>query len=231
MYDRDGFLDYFSTVVGASANTCATYRSFLSRMDDALGGLDEALSSKGAEALMAWAKDADVEPFSTYRSHARSVLKRYALYRMDKIDGVLASPPDLPDPNAGDADTVIESDANFIREREMQVQVRKQLGAIESGLQAIDGGNEVVVPTGRIDILARDASSKLVVIELKAGKCPAGAIEQLLAYTYDIEDMHGQPARSILIAGAFSDRQRAAGRRADIELKTYSYSLAFAAED
>ncbi|MDJ0275694.1 endonuclease NucS [Sphingomonas sp. 2R-10] len=230
MYDKAGFNDYFANVVGASKNACDTYRSFLNRIDQAIGGLDEALLSQGMEAVAQWARDTDKEPFATYRSHARSVLKRYSLYRLEKAsDGV---DDDTVQPTADVvtelADAIV-ADANFLREREMQTQVRQQLAALEAGLVAIDGGTEVSVATGRIDILARDAQGRTVVIELKAGKCPAGALEQLLAYAYDIEQEHGTPVRAMLVAGSFPDRIRAAARRAgDVELRTYAYSLQFA---
>lgn len=228
MYDKTGFMDYFANTVNASPNSCATYRSFLNRIDDALNGLDEAFMSKGQEAVMEWAKTTETEPFGTYRSHARSVLKRYALYKLEKAASdegdVGGASLDLAEEIA----PTLDVDANFLREKEMQVQVRKQLGSLEAGLQAVDDGAEVTVPTGKIDILARDAIGRTVVIELKAGKCPAGALEQLLAYTYDIEQDEGKPARAMLVAGSFTDRIRAAARRANgVELKTYAYSLSF----
>ncbi|RZF63961.1 DUF91 domain-containing protein [Sphingomonas populi] len=228
MYDKIGFLDYFANTVKASANTCATYRSFLNRIDDALGGLDEALSSRGLEAVMEWARTTEVEPFGTYRSHAKSVLKRYALYKLEKAAGDEDASVEEPPASGDELGSLIESDANFIREREMQIQVRRQLTNLEPGLEAIDDGAEITVATGRIDILARDAKGRTVVIELKAGKCPPGALEQLLAYAYDIEQESGKPARAMLVAGSFTDRIRAAARRAkDVELKSYSYSLSF----
>lgn len=232
MYDKTGFIEYFSNVGGASSNTCATYRSFLNRIDDAVGGLDKALDEKGAEALAEWSKHTDAEPFATYRSHARSVLKRYSMYRLQKItdedDTDIDQEPVVASeilPMLG----TIEVDSNFLREKEMQAQVRMQLEGLEEGLVAIDNGTEVTVATGRIDILAKDGHGTTVVIELKPGKCPPGALEQLLAYTYDIEQDTGQPARAMLVAGSFSDRTRAAARRAgSVDLRVYSYSLAFA---
>jgi RecB family endonuclease NucS len=69
----------------------------------------------------------------------------------------------------------------------------------------------------------------LVAIELKAGKCPAGALEQVLAYSHSLSLERNEPVRAMLIAGSFSDRIRAAAKRAnDVVLKTYTYSLAFA---
>ena len=230
MYDREGFSAYFAKEANAAPNTLATYASFLNRIDAAAGGLDEMLDAKGAEVVAEWAKTTELEPFATYRSHARSVLKRYSLYRFQ-----VASADDV-----GEEQSVveqpslqpIEADANFLREKEMQAQVRKQLANVEPGLVAIDDGKEAVVPTGRINILARDAQGRTVVIELKAGKCPPGALEQLLAYAYDVEQEQGGEVRAMLVAGSFTDRLRAAARRAgNVDLKTYAYSLNFTSED
>lgn len=69
---------------------------------------------------------------------------------------------------------------------------------------------ERAVATGKIDITARDANGHFVVIELKAGPCPHGALEQVLAYSADLEDETGTPCRVVLVASQFSDRPRAA---------------------
>ncbi len=229
MYDRAGFYDYFANVVGATKSSCDYYRSFLGRIDRTTGGLDEALDRDGVDHLAEWARTTDAEPFVTSRSNARAVLKRYSQYRTDQV--IRAASATIPQSEVRDAIEIEEAitvDANFLREREMQTQVRLQLGMLEAGLVAIDGGIEFSVATGRIDILARDAEGRTVVIELKPGKCPAGALEQILAYAYDYEQELGVPVRALLVAGSFSDRIRAAARRAGgVELRTYAYSLNF----
>lgn len=100
-------------------------------------------------------------------------------------------------------------------ERELKRLVRAQLERVEAGLVEVDGGQEREVPTGRIDITARDANGHYVVIELKAGPCPAGALEQVLGYSADIEAETGTPCRAVLVASQFSDRLRAAAKRAN----------------
>jgi len=110
----------------------------------------------------------------------------------------------------------------------MHAAVRRQLSNIEPGLVENDGGSEVGVSTGYIDILARDAANKLVVIELKAGKCPAGAMEQALGYAQALSDVRNEPVRVLLIASEFSDRIKAAAKRTvDLQLLTYEFSLKF----
>ncbi len=107
-------------------------------------------------------------------------------------------------------------------ESELKSLLRRQLERVEPGLVEADGGRERVVATGKIDITARDAKGHFVVIELKAGPCPSGAVEQVLAYSHDLESETGTPCRSVLVASEFSDRIRGAAKRArELYLVTY----------
>ena len=49
-------------------------------------------------------------------------------------------------------------------ERDLQAALRENIEQIESGLAIIDGGKEKVGPSGRTDILAIDASKRIVAI-------------------------------------------------------------------
>jgi RecB family endonuclease NucS len=119
----------------------------------------------------------------------------------------------------------------FRYECELQKAIRRQLNQVEPGLVEADGGQERSVATGKIDILARDQAGHFVVIELKAGPCPHGALEQVLAYSSDLEAETGTPCRAILVASQFSERIRAAAKRArDISLVTYELQLGLAKE-
>lgn len=118
---------------------------------------------------------------------------------------------------------------HFRYERELQEAIRRQLNQVEVGLVEADGGHERSVATGKIDVLARDLAGHFVVIELKVGPCPHGALEQVLAYSTDLEAETGTPCRAILVASQFSDRIRAAAKRArDISLITYELQLGLA---
>ncbi len=110
----------------------------------------------------------------------------------------------------------------FHYEKELKFAVRRHLDMVEAGLVEADGGHERKVATGNIDITARDANGHFVVIELKAGPCPNGALEQVLAYTNDLEIETGTPCRAVLVASMFSDRLRGAAHRArNVSLVTY----------
>ncbi len=107
-------------------------------------------------------------------------------------------------------------------EKELKRLLRAQLEKVEPGLVADDGGREREVASGKIDITARDANGHYVVIELKVGPCPAGAIEQVLGYSSDLEEETGIPCRAVLVASEFTLRQRSAAKRGrEMHLVTY----------
>ncbi len=110
----------------------------------------------------------------------------------------------------------------FHYEKELKRSLRKQLDLVEPGLVEADEGREREVATGKIDITARDSNGHFVVIELKVGPCPKGAVEQVLAYSSDLEAETGTPCRSVIVASEFTDRIRAAAKRAhECYLVTY----------
>jgi RecB family endonuclease NucS len=110
----------------------------------------------------------------------------------------------------------------FAYEKELKSTLRRQLERVEPGLVEADGRRERIVATGKIDITAHDKDGNFVVIELKVGPCPNGALEQVMAYSTDLETETGMPCRAVLVASQFSDRLRAAAKRArDVYLVTY----------
>ena len=215
------FKDYCLNKQGLAPNTVAQYSSYITRIDTLAGGLEEAIERDGVDKLIAWGKDETKDPFHLYPSTARAVLNRYIQFYLDK-DAVAVQEEEAL---AEEAEQT--SGLAFRLEKEMHAAVRRQLSNIEPGL--VEEGAEVQVDTGFIDILARDSVGKLVVIELKAGKCPAGAMEQALGYAQALSDERKEAARVLLIASEFSDRIRAAAKRTvDLKLLTYEFSLKFA---
>lgn len=226
MYRAEEFKEYFINKVGAKRSSYNTYNSYLSRIDTVIAGLDEAIARDGIESVIRWSQTATDGPFLTYPSHARSVLKRYLQFVVE------AEAHSGPEDDQSEEALECEGDAAegvvFKLEREMQAAVRKQLAALEPGLLEADNGFEVTVATGRIDIVARDKNGQLVVIELKAGSCPSGALEQTLGYAEALAEERGEPVRAYLIAADFPDRIRAAAKRVQaLDLRTYEFSLRF----
>jgi hypothetical protein len=218
-YRKEEFRRWFAAR-GYQPNTVAAHITTLNRIDEMDEGLDERLGRLGTDGILAWAKKEDTGPFESYPSNARSALNRYLEFTV--AAQLPAAVEDVEESSATAAPAL------FQLEREMQAAVRKQLHKLEAGLTEDDGGSEVVVSTGRIDIVARDKDRRLVAIELKAGLCPAGAIEQVLGYAEALSFERKEAVRAYLIAGEFSDRARAAAKRVrDLELRTYEFDLKF----
>lgn len=222
---RAGDFRAYLLASGIATSTASSYASYLGRINTSIDGLDEAVAQRGAAEVQRWAESATVSPFDRpSRSDALSALRKYLVFHatapsVGEFEAHLDEPADP-----------ISSTAVFQVEREMQVAVRGQLDRLEPGLAAIDEGREIAVSTGRIDILAKDVEGRHVVIELKAGRCPAGALEQALGYAQALsEERDGVTSvRVVLIAAEFSDRMRAAARAVPyVSLRTYQFSLQF----
>jgi hypothetical protein len=118
-------------------------------------------------------------------------------------------------------------ESKFGLERDLQNALRRHIGDLEPGLAIIDGGKERRVPSGYIDIAARDRNGATVAIELKAGTADRDAIGQILSYMGDLME-GGQPVRGILVAGAFTPRAIAAVRAApSVRLVEYAFRFSF----
>lgn len=131
--------------------------------------------------------------------------------------------------SAPDAEAEVASavDTAFGLERDLQLALRRSIEQLEAGLTIIDGDREQTVPSGRIDITARDERGTTVVIELKAGAADHVAIGQILSYIGDLTDGKKQ-VRGILVAREFSARAAAAARAApNIRLVKYGFRFTF----
>ena len=120
------------------------------------------------------------------------------------------------------------SQPGFSLERDLQSALRANIEQLEFGLRIIDGGAEKTVDAGRIDITAKDAEDRLVVIEIKAGTSQLRDIAQLLSYMGSIDNDEGSVIRGILVANDFDDRLVLAAQAVpNISLKAYSFSFSF----
>lgn len=218
-YDKVGFDGFFLDVMKGLPSSLSSYNTNLRKADKALPDLDGYIELHDVETLIQWCQNQGPN-LGPSASNIRSAVRAYCRFKtegqavIDEIN-VVASPEE-------NAVTI------FKYEAELQAAVRAQLGALEQGLEEDDDGYEELLETGRSDILARDAQGVAVVIELKAGKCPKGAIEQVLGYAQDRLES-GEPAvRAFLIAGEFSARLRAAAKQIpSLELKTYRLAVQF----
>jgi len=134
-----------------------------------------------------------------------------------------SSTPAAPDPEGDDPGQRLSL------ERDMQRALRRDLSVLEPGLEILDDGAERAVATGFIDILARDGSGTVVVIELKAGRTDARVIGQVLGYMSDIAEEEEARVRGIIVAHDFDPRTRSAARAVpNLALVRYAVSFVFA---
>jgi Holliday junction resolvase-like predicted endonuclease len=227
-YLVDEFRKYFLGQ-GHKETSLNSYNVNLKKIDLALRdseqiGLDEIIS-KDINWLQKWAKSSIGAPFDKETSNRRSALKKYLMFK-ESLGELLLEKPDTE----FEEDNPLEPTGQaFHLERDMQAAVRRQIESLEIGLKIIDNNFERRVSTGEIDIIAKDKNDNFVVIELKAGDCPKGALEQLLGYANDIRiEEEVNRVRLFLIAKSFSDRiVGAATFIPDLRLVTYDYTLTF----
>jgi hypothetical protein len=118
-------------------------------------------------------------------------------------------------------------ETKFGLERDLQSALRRHIGDLEPGLSITDAGKERRVPSGFIDIAARDRDGVTVAIELKAGTADRDAIGQILSYMGNLMESTAS-VRGILVAGDFSARAVAAVRAApNVRLVRYDFRFSF----
>lgn len=214
---------------GLKESSCNSYLVNLRKLDSALrekerSGLDEAIA-QDVLWVTQWATAETGPPFDKEASNRRSALTKYLLFRQSIGDispesSELATVSEMPLEPTGQA---------FHLERDMQLAVRRQIENLETGLRIVDNNVERRVNTGEVDIVAKDANDIYVVVELKAGDCPRGALEQLMAYANDVRIEEGvELVRMFLIARSFSNRIiGAASFVPNLKLVTYDFFLKF----
>ena len=97
----------------------------------------------------------------------------------------------------------------YKNEAEMQRSFRRNIERLGEGLEIIDGGKEIVLDTGRPDIVARDPKGNIVIIELKLKTAGVDSIGQILAYMADYATQ-GKRVRGLIVANRFDHRTCAA---------------------
>ena len=226
-----------------SGNTISTQCSHAVRLEQAYGDLDEHYAADRLERVLASlrytsddARAARPNPSKVsvggdiYKSLAsfRAAVGLYRRFRDDKANG---SPSETINPVIALTRTSDDEARERIGlERDLQKALRREIEQLEPGLAIIDDGVERAVSSGYIDITARDAEGKVVVIELKAGTADRTAIGQVLSYMGDVaEEERGQTVRGILVAHTFDGKAKAAARMVpNLMLRSYAVRFSFA---
>lgn len=234
--------DWLAHAVPSEA-TMRTKLSELRRIEGLYGDLDEAydldelqsiideLTYSSEDARLGRPNPSRIETSGDLRNNLasyKSAVMKYARFRQDvELESARGTLPRI-EANGG-LDEPREDGRTFSLERDLQAALRSDIAQLEPGLTVIDGGAERHVPSGRIDILARDSQGRALVIELKAVKAPRDAVAQVLAYMGDLaaESEAGQ-VRGMLVAPDFDPRAIAAARMVPaLALVRYRFTFGF----
>lgn len=229
-----------------SRTTAQTKLSELRRVEAAYGDLDELYDQDELQALVDELTYSSEDQRNSRPNPTRltivgdirnnlasykSAVQKYVRFRQDvELEAGRASfaAHEPPVPTVETVQPGTDSGRIFSMERDLQVALRQSIVQLESGLVIVDGGAERIVPSGRIDIFARDAAGQPVVIELKAIRAQRDAVAQTLAYMGDVMDETGGPVRGILVAPEFEARAIAAAKAVPtLTLISYSFSFLF----
>lgn len=88
-------------------------------------------------------------------------------------------------------------------ERDVEDQIVSHLDVLEPGLTLVSRQESSEV--GRLDLLARDAEGRTVIIELKAGEAKDSSIGQIARYMGWYGEKEGKPPRAMLVASGFAE--------------------------
>lgn len=155
----------------------------------------------------------------------------YAWYKSKIKRGEIVVPDFEFSESEGGAASDIEVEESIVAslslERDLHSYLARAVADIEEGLIIEPDGVEYKIDAGDIDILARDVSGRLVVIELKAGIAKDSALGQLLGYLGCLSISRKDTAiRGILVASDFEKRVVFAARALP-HIKLVKYRLSF----
>ena len=224
--------------VAPTESTAISKVSELRRIESAYGDLDDAFDRDELESVISDltysaidAKNNEPNPSrlkidGDLRSNLaayKSAVNKYVHFRraieVKATESILASSPTHVSDEA-------DAKAKLSLERDLQAALRQSIPQLESGLRIDDGGVERSVPSGRIDILARDVSGVQVVIELKAVTAPRDSVAQVLAYMGDIQGAGDGPVRGMIVAPDFDAKALSAARMVP-SLSLFSFRFSF----
>ena len=225
-----------------SANSAATHLSQAKKVEESYGDLDAIVDAGDVEKIAAElnysSQDAKLgkpnpskipagNNFYANLASYKSSLRCYARFRENESEFNSETAIEI----AGQAIKEKHEGKQFELERHLQSELRREITQLESGLQIVDDGLERSVESGFIDILARDETGALVVVELKAGLARRESIGQVTGYMGDlIEEEPNTPVRGILVAADF-DKSCRSGVRAIPTLKLRKYRFNFTFEE
>ena len=244
---RDDYRKWLETE-GYADNTCNAQVARVQRIEAVYGPIEEVvekgqydslfteLSYSTADERHNRSNPSKFKIDGNLRTNLASYKDALARYRrfLSLVPGAGGSSRDAAarDVSAASPEAVTLERQRLSLERDMQTALREDLSRLEPGLTVIDDGAERAVASGFIDILARDTSGAIVVVELKAGKSDARVIGQTLGYMGDVSvEFEGVAVRGIIVAHEFDPRTRSAARAVpNLSLVRYAVSFTFQGE-
>ncbi|MFN3731276.1 endonuclease NucS domain-containing protein [Comamonas testosteroni] len=179
-----------------------------------------------------WANNASSQPHAKYwldagRRATPNFKANRAVFTLDaSIDtGELAAAV-VDESTPQDLTEYVESSLSL--ERDLEDQIVSHLDVLESGLTLVS--RQEISDVGRLDLLARDAEGRTVIIELKAGEAKDSSIGQIARYIGWYAQKEGTPPRAILVASGFAEPVRWAAK-AIPGLKLVTYRVQFVFEE
>jgi endonuclease len=223
-----------------SANTISTQCSHATRVEQAYGDLDREYARDRLEGVLASLRYSSDESRrgaanpsklqiggDLYKGLA-SFRAAVGLYRRFRDESESDVPAATRSATSEPAERTDDKAQRIGLERDLQKALRRNIAELELGLTIIDEGTERPVPSGYIDITARDADGAIVVIELKAGTADRGAIGQILSYMGDVAEEEQAPVRGVLVAHDFDGKAQAAARMVpNLALRSYAVRFSF----
>lgn len=203
-------MNNYSTIKELVIDTCASEGQFPSYEKLTALVLENFPSSKWQKTHYAWYK---------------SKIKRGEI----SVPGVDSIGDISIDTEESEVEETIE--ASLSLERDLHSYLARTVSDIEKGLVIVPDGVEYQIDAGRIDLLAKDETGQLVVIELKVGAAKDAALGQLLGYIGCLsEKEESNSIRGILVAADFAKRVVYAAKALP-NIKLVKYRVAFELEE
>ncbi|RVT84210.1 DUF91 domain-containing protein [Rhodobacteraceae bacterium CCMM004] len=230
--DDQGFRRWLERT-GDAPNTVNTRFAMLRRIEKHYGDLDLAHSDDLCESILTElsystsdARRGEPNPsripiegdvtsnLASYRTH----LRKYLAYLDQRETADLIA--EEVEADAGPAQ-------RFRYEQDLEAALSRSLEQIEPGLTLVE--QQRSLPSGLLDVLARDARGGLVAIELKAVTAKREVLGQIAAYMADLQDETGTLPRGLIVAPEF-DTKLISGARLIAGLGLLRYRFAFTFE-
>lgn len=193
-----------------------------------LGGLPNSAKTYPAW----WTNNAASQPHAKYwldagRRATPNFEDKYVIFTNDAaLETSELAAAVVEDSTRQDLTEYVESSLSL--ERDLEDQIVSHLGVLEPGLTFVSRQESSDV--GRLDLLARDAEGRTVIIELKAGEAKDSSIGQIARYMGWYANKEGKPPRAMLVASGFAEPVRWAAK-AIPGLKLVTYRVQFAFEE